>query len=101
LTVPTVHPVFKSSRVVIYPNDHRPPPVHAIGVGTHARLELLCDLDRVRLLSNIGFGLSQLKQIERHLLKHLAHLCGEWGRIHGHHQAPSLGDRRSKLCQGY
>ena len=45
---------------------------------------MLCDLRQVRLLSNIGFRLRQLKQIETYLLNHLAHLCTEWGRIHGH-----------------
>ena len=83
--MPTVLPVFKGWRVVIYPNDHLPPHVHVIGVEEHARFELLCDLGQVRLLSNIGFGLGQLKLIEAYLLKHLAHLCNEWGRIHGHH----------------
>ena len=83
--MPTVLSVFKGWRVVIYLNDHLPPHVHVIGAGEHARLELLCDLGQVRLLSNIRFGLGQIKQIEAYLLNHLAHLCSEWGRIHGHH----------------
>lgn len=69
--------------MVIFPNDHLPPHVHVIGAEEHARFELLCDLNQVRLLSNIRFGLGQLKLIETYLLKHLAHLCSEWGRIHG------------------
>ena len=83
--MPTVLPVFKGWRVVIYPNDHLPPHVHVVGVEKHARFELLCDLGQVRLLSIIRFGLGQLKLIEAYLLNHLAHLCSEWGRIHGHH----------------
>ena len=83
--MPTVLPVFKGWRVVIYPNDHLPPHVHVIGAQEHARFELLCDLGQVRLLSNIRFALGQLKLIEAYLLNHLAHLCSEWGRIHGHH----------------
>ena len=83
--MPTVLPVLKGWRVVIFPNDHLPPHVHVIGAEEHARFELLCDLGQVRLLSNIGFGLRQLKLIEAYLLNHLAHLCSEWGRIHGHH----------------
>ena len=83
--MPTVLPIFKGWRVVIYTNDHLPPHVHVIGGEEHARFELLCDLAQVRLLSNIGFGLAQLKQIETYLLKHLAHLCREWGRIHGYY----------------
>ena len=62
--MPTVLPVFKGWRVVPYPNDHRPPHVHVIGVEEHARFELLCDLGQVRLLSNIRFGLGPLKLIE-------------------------------------
>jgi hypothetical protein len=81
--MPTVLPPFKGWRVVIYPNDHLPPHVHVIGAEEHARYELLCDLRRIRIKSNIGFSLGQLKQIETYLLNHLAHLCSEWGRIHG------------------
>lgn len=81
--MPTVLPVFKGWRVVIYPNDHRPPHVHVIGTEAHARFELLCDLGQVQLLSNIGFGLGQLRQIGTYLLNHLAHLCSEWERFHG------------------
>jgi hypothetical protein len=82
--MPTVLPPFKGWRVAIYTNDHLPPHVHVIGAKEHARFELLCDLGQVRLLSNIGFRLGQLKQIETYLLNHVSHLCTEWGRIHGH-----------------
>lgn len=83
--MPTVLPVLKGWRVVIYPNDHRPPHVHVIGAEEHARFELLCDLGQVRLLSNLGFSLGQLKQIGVYVLNHLVHLCNEWERLHGHH----------------
>lgn len=79
--------------MVIYPNDHLAPHVHGIGAEEHARFELLCDLRQVRLLGNIRFGLGQLKLIESHLLDHLAHLCSEWGRIHGYHETPFVDDR--------
>jgi Domain of unknown function (DUF4160) len=82
--MPTVLPHFSGWRVVIFPNDHRPPHVHVIGVEAHARFELLCDLGQVRLLSNIGFDRSELKKITGRLQDHLAHLCSEWGRTHGH-----------------
>lgn len=80
--MPTVLPHVNGWRVVIFPNDHRPPHVHVIGAEQHARFELLCDLGRVELLSNIGFQRSHLKTIEAYLEVHLEHLCGEWGRIH-------------------
>jgi hypothetical protein len=82
--MPTALPIFKGRRVVIYANDHLPPHVHVIGTEEHARFELLCDLGQVRLLSNIGFRLVQLRQVEIYLRTHLDHLCTEWGRIHGH-----------------
>ena len=82
--MPNVLPPFKRWRVVIFTNDHHPPHVHVIGTEEHARFELLCDLGHVQLMSNIGFELSQLKQVERYLLNHLTRLCTEWGRIHGH-----------------
>lgn len=82
--MPTVLPHFDGFRVVIFPNDHRPPHVHVIGVEVHARFELLCDLGQVRLMSNIGFHQSQLKKVAARLHDHLAHLCNEWGRIHGY-----------------
>lgn len=76
--------LIKSWRVVIYPNDHRPPHVHVIGPTEHARFELLCDLGLVRILSNISFTTAQLRQIENRLLSNLTLLCNQWGRIHGH-----------------
>ena len=82
--MPTVLPGLKGWRVVIYPNDHRPPHVHVVGVSEHARFELLCDLKHVRLLSNIGFRLAEVRQIEGYLLGHLDHVCDEWERIHGY-----------------
>ena len=82
--MPNVLPPLKGWRVVIYPNDHRPPHVHVIGTQERARFQLLCDLGQVRLLDNIGFSLSQLKHTESYLLNHITQLCKEWGRIHGH-----------------
>ncbi len=82
--MPSVLPPFKGWRIVIYPNDHRPPHVHVVGPVEHARFELLCDLAQARLMSNVGFSLSQLRQIAAYLSKHVGHLCDEWGRIHGH-----------------
>jgi hypothetical protein len=81
--MPTVLPLFKAWRVVIFTNDHRPPHVHVLGPQEHARFELLCDLGQVRLMSNLGFSLQQLRQIAAHLLKHISHLCTQWGKIHG------------------
>lgn len=81
--MPTVLPLFKGWRVVIFTNDHRPPHVHVLGPQEHARFELLCDLGQVRLMSNLGFSLKQLQQIATYFLKHIGRLCLQWGRIHG------------------
>jgi hypothetical protein len=73
----------KCWRVVIYPNDHRPPHVHVIGADEHARFELLCGLGQVQLMSAIGFSLRQLQLIADYLQANITQLCNEWGRIHG------------------
>jgi Domain of unknown function (DUF4160) len=82
--MPNVLPALKGWRVVIFTNDHRPPHVHVIGAEEHARFALLCDLGQVQLMSTIGFSLRQLQLIADYLQANIAHLCNEWGRIHGH-----------------
>ena len=72
--MPTVLPKLRGWRVVIFPNDHRSPHVRVIGTAQHARFELQCDAGEIRLLSNLGFQLAQLRQIEAYLLGHLDHL---------------------------
>jgi Domain of unknown function (DUF4160) len=84
MVMPKILPTYKGWRVVIFTNDHRPPHVHVLGANVHARFELLCDLGKLRLLSNIAFTLKDIKQIETYLLKHLTKVCAECGRIHGH-----------------
>lgn len=69
---------------MIYTNDHRPPHVHVLGSQEHARFEPLCEQGRVRLMSSVGFSLSQIQPIGAYLVEHLAHLCNEWRKIHGH-----------------
>lgn len=81
--MPTVLPGLKGWRVVIYTNDHRPPHVHMVGPTVHARFELLCDLGSVRLMSTIGFRISELRRVEAYLLRHLEQLCNDWNQIHG------------------
>lgn len=81
--MPSVLPPLRGWRVVIYPNDHRPPHVHVIGPTEHPRCELLCDLGQLRLMSNTSFTLNQLQQIAAYLAKHPRHLRQEWARIHG------------------
>jgi hypothetical protein len=81
--MPSVLPPFKGKRIVIDPNDHRPPHVHIVGAGEHARFELFCDLGQVRLISQVGFTRALLAALAGYLVQDLSRLCGEWGRIHG------------------
>lgn len=37
----------------------------------------------VRLMSTIGFRISELRRVEAYLLRHFEQLCNDWNRIHG------------------
>jgi hypothetical protein len=74
---------FGSFRVVIYPNDHRPPHIHAIGNGHEAVFELQCPNGPVNLRENYGFSRADLAAIVANLNEHLKLLCAAWEKIHG------------------
>jgi hypothetical protein len=74
---------FGAYRVVIYPNDHRPAHVHAIGQGHEAVFELNCPAGPVRVRENYGIGLRELAKIAAVLEENVARLCAAWRRIHG------------------
>jgi hypothetical protein len=74
---------FGAFRVVIYPNDHRPAHVHVVGKGREVVFKLGCPGGPAVVRENYGFSRSDVSLIKRVLLKTLAHLCSEWGRIHG------------------
>jgi hypothetical protein len=74
---------FGALRVVIYPNDHRPPHVHVIGQGHEAVFELDVPAGGVTLRENYGFARRELATIERCLIQNLAALLRAWERIHG------------------
>lgn len=69
-------------RVVIYPNDHRPPHVHVLGPGAEAVFELA---DSPTLRRCFGFTTADLGRIERALVGQVETLREEWERIHGDH----------------
>jgi hypothetical protein len=73
---------FGGLRVVIYPNDHRPAHVHAIGGGCEAVFHLNCPAGPVELRENYGFSRREIAKTVKVLTGHLNDLCGEWGRIH-------------------
>ena len=74
---------FEGLRVVIYPNDHRPAHIHAIGRGWEAVFDLNCPAGPVELRENYGFPHRESGHILRVLTVHLDELCRAWERIHG------------------
>jgi Fe2+ or Zn2+ uptake regulation protein len=72
-----------SLRVVIYPNDHRPPHVHVIGEGCEAVFNLDCPEGPVEIRENHGFSLKRAQAIVRALEENLEQLCEAWRTIHG------------------
>jgi hypothetical protein len=79
--MPTVHR-FDGQRVAIYPNDHRPAPVHVKGAGGEAVFFLNCPEGPPELRESYGFKLSEVGRIEKVLVAVLDVLCEEWRSIH-------------------
>lgn len=71
-------------RVVIYPNDHRPPHVHVIGNGFEAVFKLNCPNGPLELRENYGFSQKELAGIAEALTKALSDACLQWEKIHGY-----------------
>ncbi|WP_073106240.1 DUF4160 domain-containing protein [Pollutimonas bauzanensis] len=82
--MPTVLAV-DGTRVVIYPNDHRPAHVHTIGSGCEAVFSLHCPKGPPELRENYGFSTKELIRIVNALAGNLAALCTAWRHIHGHY----------------
>ena len=74
---------FGGMRVVVYPNDHRPPHVHVIGKGHEAVFDLNCPRGPVGIRENYGFSERELGRIEQELNVNLGKLCRAWEGIHG------------------
>ncbi len=73
-------------RVVIYPNDHRPPHVHVLGAGAEAVFNLIGTEDGVILRTSQGFSTAQLNRIAEALKTARAQLLAQWERIHDHYR---------------
>jgi len=71
-----------SYRIVVYPNDHRPAHVHAVGEG-HARFELGTNPDEVRLTEQDGVSMRDLRRIAREIMARHAECLAGWRRHHG------------------
>jgi hypothetical protein len=75
---------FGGLRAVIYPNDHRPAPVHVIGKGGEAVFLLNCPNGPPELRENYRFKAAELNRIALALSAELLALCTKWREIHGH-----------------
>lgn len=73
---------FLGLRVVIYPNDHRPPHVHVMSQECEVVFHLQCPHGPPELRENFGFTRSQLKSIAEFLAGELMVLCTRWRDIH-------------------
>lgn len=72
-------------RVMIYPNDHRPPHVHVIGRDGEAVFHLNCLYGTAELRESFHFSGKELRKIEAELIKHISLLCKYWREIHGNY----------------
>jgi hypothetical protein len=70
-------------RIVIYPNDHRPAHVDAVGADGEAAFNLQCPGGPPELRENFGFSRPEVSRIAALLAARLSALCKEWERIHG------------------
>ena len=73
---------FGGLRVVVYPNDHRPPHVHVISGGCEAVFRLNCPTEPIQLRENYGFPPHETAGIAAGLLRRLEQLCSARERIH-------------------
>jgi hypothetical protein len=81
--VPTVARL-RGVRVVLYPNDHPPPHVHALRRdGAWARLALNCPAGPVTLMDQQGFRTEHIVEIGEVVAMKLLLICQQWKSIHG------------------
>lgn len=69
-------------RIIIYPNDHRPPHVHAVGEG-HARFELGCSPADVHLTEQDGVSTADLRRIAKEIMRRHPQCLACWSKHHG------------------
>jgi Domain of unknown function (DUF4160) len=81
--MPTVF-VIRNIRIVIYPNDHPPPHVHAVTrSGAVSKFEFNCPDGPVILMSQKDFKLAEIKEIGDRIARELDNICTQWRIIHG------------------
>jgi hypothetical protein len=72
-------------RIVIYPNDHRPAHVHAVGWSGEAVFELNCPSGPVSLRESFGISPRDVRRIVAMLELEIGLLCAAWEKVHGDH----------------
>jgi len=81
--MPTVLTI-RSTRVVIYSNDHPPPHVHAVkGNEARARFALNGPEGPVELMDHQGYKLAEIREIGEAIAAVLPEICAKWEEIHG------------------
>ena len=80
--MPTVFQIGRS-RVVIYPNDHRPSHVHVIGAKRWAVFFLNCPNGPVELREQSGYRKAQIDELAAEIEAALSECCEKWRLIHG------------------
>jgi hypothetical protein len=70
-------------RIVIYPADHRPAHVHAIGQGGEAVFDLHCPGGPPELREVFGLSRSDVGRARAAIVRGLADLRSAWESFHG------------------
>lgn len=70
--------IYRNVRIVIFPRDHEPPHVHAIGPGAEAVFRL----DDLELIRSRGFDSRAVASIQRFLQERKEELMEAWNEIH-------------------
>jgi len=68
---------------VIYPADHKPAHIYAIGPDGEAVFNLCCPAGPSELRENYGFKRRTLTTVEHLINGHISGLCRAWEAIHG------------------
>lgn len=74
---------FQGFRVVVYPNDHRPPHVRVMNAEGEAIFLLNCPDGPPALRGSFGLTAPALNIIETALTSVVRELCVVWERVHG------------------
>ena len=70
-------------RFVIFPADHRPAHVHAIGQGGEAVFNLRCPKGPPELREVYGLSRSRVADVRRIVAREIEMLCNAWEVAHG------------------